>query len=78
MPRRPSSAINNHKDTLKQFRAITLGRNKSVIVPFAAPYLSAREVSGHFPLLKSNAIPSTKIAINAKSKTQLNVLVMPL
>ena len=78
IPRRPSSAINKNKDTLKRFRAMTFGRNMSVIVPFSAPYFSAREVSGHRPLLRSITIPSIKIVINAKSKTQLNILVMPL
>ena len=63
---------------LKTLREIIAGRNISVILPFSAPYFSASVVRGQRHLLSIKAIPSIKIAIIAKNKIQLNILVTPL
>ena len=76
IPKKMSSAGNNTIAILKTLREIIAGRNMSVTVPFSAPYFSASEVRGHRHLLRIRVIPSIRKAINANSKTQLNVLVM--
>jgi hypothetical protein len=78
IPKKTSSAGNSTIAILKTLREIIAGRNMSVTVPFSAPYFSASVVRGHRHLLRIKVIPSIKKAINAKSKIQLNVFVMPL
>ena len=78
IPKKTSSAGNSTMAILKTLREIIAGRNMLVTVPFSAPYFSASVARGHRHLLIIKVIPSIKMAINAKSKTQLNVFVMPL
>ena len=78
IPKRASSAGNSTMAILKTLREIICGRNISVTVPVLAPYFSASVVRGHRHLLMITVIPSIKIAANAKSKSQLNVFVIPL
>jgi len=78
IPKKTSSTGNSTMAILKILRDIIAGRNISVTVPFSAPYFSASVVRGHRHLLIIKVIPSIRKAINANSKIQLNVFVMPL
>jgi hypothetical protein len=69
--------MKNGKDILKILRATQSGRKISVIEPFLAPWLSARVVNGHLPLLKSSSRPLSKIEAIATRRITLKVLVIP-
>jgi len=69
--------MKNGKDTLKIFLAIQSGRKISVTEPCSAPWLSARVVNGHLPLLSSSSTPLSKIEQIATRRIKLKVLVIP-
>ncbi|MBU2009781.1 MAG: hypothetical protein KJ624_08120 [Chloroflexi bacterium] len=65
------------KDTLNMLRATQAGRKISVIEPFSAPWLSARVVNGHLPLLRRRSRPLNNIEATATNTNTLKALVMP-
>ena len=72
-----SSKMKNGKDTLKILRAMQSGRKISVTEPFSAPWLSARVVNGHLPLLRRSNRPFNKIDAIAIKTNIFKALVMP-